>query len=94
MELAVKFNRATRAAKQKHCENNPTDTPLSVQEEGGVPTNHALMAQDHYMAQQAYITPKQLVHVYDTRKNTPAVRGVKFKDDLPGNLRVDHWKAI
>ena len=46
-----KFNRASRAGKQKHRENIPTDTLLSVQEEDDVPTNHALMAQDRYVAQ-------------------------------------------
>ena len=51
VELAVNFNRACRAGKQKHRENIPTDTPLSVQEDGDVPTNHALMAQDRYVAQ-------------------------------------------
>ena len=51
VELAVKFNRASRAGKQKHREDIPTDTPLSVQKEDDVPTNHALIAQDRYMAQ-------------------------------------------
>ena len=67
------INRASHARKQRHRENVPADTPLSVLEEGDVQTIHALMAQDRYVAQQAYITLKQLVHL------TPeiiAVRGV------------------
>jgi len=56
VELAVKFNRASRAGKQKHRENILTDTPLSVQEEGNIPTNHALMAQDRYVAQHIETT--------------------------------------
>jgi len=40
-----KFNRASRAGKQRHHENVPADIPLSVQEEGNVPTIYALMAQ-------------------------------------------------
>ena len=88
-----KFN---RAGKQRHREHFPADTPLSVQEEGDVPTIHALMAQDRYLAQWAYITPKQLVHM--TPERIVQLYQV-FKDDMPGNLRelqneVDHWKAI
>ena len=91
-----KFNRASRAGKQRHREHFPADTPLSVQKEGDVPTIHALMAQDRYVAQWAYITPKQLV--YMTPERIAQLYQV-FKDDMPGNLRelqneVDHWKAI
>ena len=56
-----KFKRASRAGKQRHREN------VSVQEEGDVPTIHALVAQDRYVAQLAYITPKQLVHITPER---------------------------
>ena len=68
--------------------------PLSVQEEGYVPTIHALMAQDRYVAQWAYITPKQLTGVYDTRKNSPAVPGVQRRHAWKLQNEVDHWKAI
>ena len=82
--------------KQRHRENVPADTPLFVQEEGDVPTIHALMAQDRYVAQSAYITPKQLVHM--TPERIAQLYEV-FKDDMSGNLcelqnEVDHWKAI
>ena len=85
-----KFNRASRAGKQRHRETVPADTPLSVQEDCDVPTIHVLMAQ------WAYITPKQLV--YMTPKRIPQLYEV-FKDDKPGNLRelqneVAHWKAM
>ena len=91
-----KFNRASRAGKQRHCEHFPANTPMSVQEEGDVPTIHALMYQDRYVAQWAYTTPKQLVHM--TPERIAQLYRV-FKDDMPGNLRelpneVDHWKAI
>ena len=91
-----KFNRASRAGKQRHCEHSPADYSLSFQEEGDVPTIHALMAQDRYVAQLAYITPKQLVHMPPERK---AQLYEVFNDDMPGNLselhnEVDHWKAI
>ena len=54
------------------------------------------MAQDRYVAQQAYTTPKQLVHM--TPERIAQLYEV-FKDNMPGNLRelqneVDHWKAI
>ena len=54
------------------------------------------MAQDRYVAQWAYITPKQLVHM--TPERIVQLYQV-FNDDMPGNLRelqneVDHWKAI
>ena len=91
-----KFHRASRAGKQRHREQFPADTPLSVQEEGDVTTIQALMAQDRYVAQWAYITPIQLVH---TTPERIAQLYQVFKDDMPGNLRelqneVDHWKAI
>ena len=71
MELAAKFEvqLSNPCWKQRHRENCPTDTPLSVQEEGDVPTIHALMAQDSYMA--------ETIGAYDTKKNSPAVRGVQ-----------------
>ena len=59
-----KFNRASRAGKQRHYEKCPA---LSLREEGDVPTIHALMAQDRFVAQLAYITPKQLVHMTPER---------------------------
>ena len=62
-----KLNRACRAGKQRHCDNFPADTPLSLQEEGAVQIIHALMAQDRYVAQLPYITPKQLVHMTPER---------------------------
>ena len=91
-----KFNPASRAGKQRHCENVPADIPLSLQEKGDVPTIHALMAQYRYVAQLAYITPKQLVHMTPERIAQPYE---VFNDDMPGNLselhnEVDHWKAI
>ena len=91
-----KFNRASCAGKQRHCKHFPTDTPLSVQKEGNVPTIHALMAQDRYVAQLAYITLKQLVHI--TPERIAQLYEV-FNDDMRGNLselhsEVDHWKAI
>ena len=46
-----KFNRASRAGKQRHRENCPADNPLLVQEESDVPTIHSLMAQNRYVAQ-------------------------------------------
>ena len=54
------------------------------------------MAQDRYVAQLAYITPKQLVHM--TPERIAQLYEV-FNDDMPGNLselhnEVDHWKAI
>ena len=91
-----KFNRASRARKQRHCEHFTADTPLSLQEDGDVPTIHAFMAQDRYVVQLAYITPKQLVHM--TPERIAQLYEV-FNDDMPGNLNelhneVDHWKAI
>ena len=85
-----RFNIASRAGKQRHRENVPADTPLSVQEEGDVPTIHALMAQ------WTYITPKQLMYMTPERI-APLYQ--EFKDDMPGNLRelqneVDHWETI
>ena len=71
-----KFNRASRAGKQRHCEN------VSVQEEGDVPTIQALMAQDRYVAQLVYITPIQLVHM--TPERIAQLYEV-FNDDMPGN---------
>ena len=98
MELAAKYEvqPSKPCWKQRHRENVPADTPLSVQEEGDVPTFHALMAQDRYVAQYVYITPKQLVHM--TPERIAQLYEV-FKDNLPGNLRevqneVVHWKAI
>jgi transcriptional regulator with AAA-type ATPase domain len=92
VELAAKFevHPSKPCWKQRYRENVPADTPLSVQEEGDVPTIHALMAQ------WAYITLKQLVYMIPARI---AQLYQKFKDDMPGNLRelqneVDHWKAI
>ena len=98
MELAAKFEvQPTKPCwKKRHCENVLADTPLSLQEEGDVPTIHALMASDRYAAQLAYITPKQLVHM--TPERIVQLYEV-FNDDMPGNLselhnEVDHWKAI
>ena len=69
---------------------------MSVQEDGDVPTIHALMSQNRYVAQWAYTTPKQLVQM--TPERIAQLYRV-FKDDMPGNLRelpteVGHWKAI
>ena len=99
MELAAKFEvqPSKPCWKKRHRENFPDDTPLSVQEEGDVQTIRALMAQDRYVAQWAYITPKQLVHI--TPEKIAQLYEV-FKDDMPGNLQNelqnegDHWKAI
>ena len=54
------------------------------------------MAQDRYVAQLAYITPKQLVHM--TPERIAQLYEV-FNEDMPGNLselhnEVDHWIAI
>ena len=89
------FNRASRAGKERHYEHFPADTPLSLREDGDVPTIHALMAQDRYVAQLAYITLKQLVHI--TPERIAQLYEV-FNDDMPGNIselhEMDHWKAI
>ena len=59
-------------------------------------TIHALMAQDRYVTQLAYITPKQLVHM--TPERIAQLYEV-FNDDMRANLselhsEVDHWKVI
>ena len=73
----LKFKQASLAGKQRHYEN------VSIQEEGDVPTIHALMAQDRFV----HMTP-EIAQLYEV-----------FIDDMPGNLselhnEVDQWKAI
>ena len=64
---------------------------MSLEEEDDVPTIHALMAQDRYVAQLAYITPKQLVHM--TPERIAQLYEV-FNDDMPGDLSELHIEGI